>query len=277
MQMFNFITKRSFGVNLLVAIALLLLMVFIFFLSLDSITKHSETITVPSVTGKSLAEATNFLKQKEFEVSIQDSVYIDSLAPLSVVKQSPEPDEVVKTHRTIYLTINRATPPLIEMPDLRGFSFRSAQMFLESLGLKVGSTSFVPDIARNAVKDQLLNGKTIEPGAKVPMSTSIDLVLGNGLGNTQLAVPDLIGLTVSQAKEYLSGDNIGVGAIVANGSVSDTSNAYIVKQNPEPTTQLPTGDIATNHIVAGQLMDIWISMTPPVKDSTSILTQPDNQ
>jgi beta-lactam-binding protein with PASTA domain len=148
-------------------------------------------------------------------------------------------------------------------------------MFLESLGLKVGSTSFVPDIARNAVKDQLLNGKTIDPGTKVPMSTAIDLVLGNGLGNTELAVPDLIGLTVSQAREYLSGDNIGIGVIIPNNPVSDTANAYIVKQNPEPTTQLPSGEVATNHIVAGQLMDIWISMTPPAKDTTS--TQQDNQ
>jgi beta-lactam-binding protein with PASTA domain len=275
--MFKFITHRSFGVNLLVAIALLLVIAFIFFLSLDSITKHNETITVPSVIGRSLADATNSLKQKEFEVSVQDSVYIDSLPPLSVIKQSPDPDEIVKTHRTVYLTINRATPPLIEMPDLRGFSFRSAQMFLESLGLKVGNTSFVPDIARNAVKDQLLDGKTIEPGTKVPMSTAIDLVLGNGLGNTQLSVPDLIGLTVSQAREYLSGDNIGIGVIIPNEPVSDTANAYIVKQNPEPTTQLPTGETATNHIVAGQLMDIWISMTPPVKDSTATQAQQDNQ
>ena len=58
--MFKFITQRSFGINLLVALALLLLIVFIFFLSLDSITKHNESVTVPSVTGKSLAEATTF-------------------------------------------------------------------------------------------------------------------------------------------------------------------------------------------------------------------------
>jgi beta-lactam-binding protein with PASTA domain len=267
--MFKFITQRSFGVNLLVAIALLLLIMFIFFLSLDSITRHNETVTVPSVTGKTLAEATSVLQQKEFAVSVQDSVYIDSLAPLAVVKQSPESDEVVKMHRTVYLTVNRASPPLIDMPDLRGYSAKSAQMFLESLGLKVGNTTFVPDIARNAVKDQLFNGKTIEPGTKVPMSSAIDLVLGNGLGDTQLTVPDLVGLTISQAKDYLSGDNIGIGVIIAASPVQDTSSAYIIKQNPEPFTDLPTGDKAPNHIRAGQLMDVWISMTPPEKDSTA--------
>jgi beta-lactam-binding protein with PASTA domain len=274
--MFKFITRRSFGLNLLVALALLFLIIFAFFISLDSITKHNETITVPSVTGKSLADATSSLKIKDFEVSVQDSVYIDSLPPLTVVKQSPESEEVVKTQRTIYLTINRATPPLIDMPDLRGFSFRSAQMFLESLGLKTGKISYTPDIARNAVKDQLLKGKTVTPGSKVPMSTAIDLVLGNGLGETQLTVPDLVGLTVSQAREYLSGDNIGIGVILTESAVSDTASAYIVKQNPEPITELPTGEKAVNHIRAGQLMDIWISMTPPIKDTTQQAAQPAN-
>jgi eukaryotic-like serine/threonine-protein kinase len=275
--MFKFITQRSFGVNLLVAIALLLIIIFIFFLSLDSITRHNESVTVPSVTGKSLTEATTILTQKDFTVSVQDSVYIDTLAPLVVVKQSPESEEVVKTNRTIYLTINRATPPLIDMPDLRGFSYRSAQMFLESLGLKLGKTTYTPDIARNAVKDQLIDGKTIDPGTKVPMSTAIDLVLGNGLGDTQLAVPDLIGLTIAQARGYLSGDNISIGTILTTSPVSDTANAYIVKQNPEPMTQLPTGEKVNNRIRAGQLMDVWISTAPPIKDTTTTQPQPNNQ
>nr|AIA16523.1 PASTA domain protein [uncultured bacterium] len=267
--MFKFITLRPFAINLLVIIALLLVIIFAFFFSLDSITKHNESLTVPDVKSKTLAEATTLLEQKKFKVSVQDSVYVDSLPPLTVIKQSPESEEVVKTNRTIYLTINRATPPLIDMPDLRGFSYRSAQMFLESLGLKTGNISYTPDIARNAVKDQLLNGKTIEPGAKVPMSTAIDLVLGNGLGDTQLAVPDLVGLTVSQAREYLSGDNINIGVILTEGAVADTANAYIVKQNPEPITVMPTGETVNNRIRAGQMMDIWISMVPPVKDSTA--------
>lgn len=267
--MFKFITVRSFAVNLLVAIALLVLIVFAFFFSLGSVTKHDQSVKVPDVKGKTLTEATASLEEKQFQVSVQDSVFIDSLAPLTVVKQSPESEQVVKTKRTIYLTINRATPPLIDMPDLRGYSYRSAQMFLESIGLKTGNISYTPDIARNAVKDQLVNGKTVQPGTKVPMSTAIDLVLGNGLGETQLAVPDIVGLTVLQAREYLSGDNISIGVILTDGAIADTANAYVVKQNPLPVTALPTGETVTNRIRPGQMMDIWISVTPPIKDSTA--------
>jgi len=275
--MFKFITQRSFFVNLLVALALLLLIVFVFFSLLGSITRHNETIRVPQVTGRTLADATSFLEKEGFKVSVQDSVYIDTLAPLAVVKQSPESDELVKINRTVYLTINRAQPPLIEMPDLRGFSFRSAEMYLQSLGLKLGDTSYTPDIARNAVKDQKLDGKTIEPGTKIPLGTSIDFVLGNGLGTTELTVPDLIGFTVSQAKDYLSGDNIGLGVVIATSAIQDTANAYIVRQNPEPQTQLPDGTTAHNHIRPGQLMDIWISAAPPVRDTTNNQSTQENQ
>src|SRR5580765_4800040 len=131
--MFKFITRRSFAVNLLVAVALIFFIVFLFFMSLSSVTLHNETIRVPPVTGRSLADATSLLEKEGFEVSVQDSVYVDTLAPSSVVKQSPESEELVKIHRTVYLTVNRAEPPLIEMPDLRGFSFRSAEMYLQSL------------------------------------------------------------------------------------------------------------------------------------------------
>ena len=100
------------------------------------------------------------------------------------------------------------------------------------------------------------------------MSSSIDLVLGNGLGNQQLAVPDIVGLTVSQAREYISGDNISIGVIIAESPVSDTANAYIIKQNPEPKTTLPEGEIVNNRIRPGQMMDVWISMTPPPSKDT---------
>jgi beta-lactam-binding protein with PASTA domain len=163
------------------------------------------------------------------------------------------------------------------MPDLRGFSFRSAEMYLQSLGLKLGDTSYTPDIARNAVKDQKLDGKTIEPGTKIPLGTSIDFILGNGLGTTELTVPDLIGFTVSQAKDYLSGDNISLGVVIATSAIQDTANAYIVRQNPEPETQLPDGTIAHNHIRPGQLMDIWISVAPPVRDTTNNQATQENQ
>lgn len=265
--MFKSITHKSFFVNLLAIVVLVGVLLFIFFNSLGFITNHNETIKIPEVAGKSLAEAEKILEAAGFSVGVQDSVYTDTLPPLTVIRQSPESDEIVKMHRTIFLTINRAVPPVIEMPDLRGFSLKSAEIYLIGLGLKLGDTSFVPDIARNAVKEQSFNGRAIGPGSKVPMGSRIDFVLGSGIGDAEFDVPDLVGLTVSEAKAMLAGMTVGLGAIISTDAVKDTITAFVVKQSPDRFTDPGDGQKYQNKIRPGQMMDIWISNTAPVKDS----------
>jgi len=266
--MFKFITHKSFLVNFLVIVLIILLLIFAFFSLLGIMTKHDEYQKVPSVLGKSYDEAVQILKAADLEATIQDSVYEDTARALEVMRQSPDADALVKSDRTIYLTINRAVPPLVEIPDLRGFSLKSAQLYLQNLGLKIGDTTYVPDIAKNAVKDQKFNGNSIAPGTKINMGSHIDLVIGNGVGEEVMSVPDLIGMTVGQARDYLSSSNIELGSVIPEGTVTDTENAFVIKQNPSPYSELG-GETVTNKIRPGQIMDIWISATPPVKDSTT--------
>lgn len=260
--MFSFITKRSFLINLLAAILLLAVVIFIFFSSLSFLTDHGESAKVPAVVGKPYAEAISLLERQGFKVSVQDSVYIDSLPPFSVIKQSPEEDEVVKQYRIIFLTVNRKVPPLVEMPDLRGFSLRSAEMYLQSIGLKLGDTSFVPDIAKNAVKQQIFNGRDIAPGDKLRMGSRVDFVLGSGVGDEEFNVPDLVGLTYSEAMGVLNAKQIGLGALVVMDAVRDTAAAFVVKQNPEVITEIEDQRYI-NRIRSGQMIDLYISINPP--------------
>ncbi len=61
---------------------------------------------------------------------------------MGVIKQIPEADEVVKENRTVYLVVNRAVPPVVEMPNLIGYSFRNAEMVLKNMDLRIGDTTF---------------------------------------------------------------------------------------------------------------------------------------
>lgn len=219
--------------------------------------------------GRNVEEAERLLKLQGFDVEIQDSVYLDNSPRLAVIKQQPEADITVKTGRTVYLTINRAVAPLVDMPDLRGFSYTSAKLYLQSLGLKMGDTSYMPDIAKNAVKEQKINGKPVNPGTKVNMGTAVDFVLGSGVGNTEVNVPDLAGMTVAEARDYVSSLSITISSIVPepDGAVTNQETAFITRQKPEPYELLPDGSRKYNKIRAGQMVDIWISSKQPVADS----------
>lgn len=273
--MFKFITHKPLWINILIVIALTVLLVLLFFGSLDYLTKHGQYEKVPPVAGKNIDEARRILEEKGFEVEIQDSLYIDSIPKLAVIKQSPEGDANVKVNRTIYLTINRAQPPLVEMPNLVGFSIRNAQMYLENLGLHLGDTSFRPDIAKNAVLEQLYDGKTIKAGTKIFMGSTISFVLGNGVGNLEMAVPDLIGKRYSQAKSILRTADLNY-TPVFDPDVTDTPGSYVTRQSPQKYTLTGSGEKRYNRIKPGQTIDIWLSTRPLITDSSDIANSSDS-
>jgi hypothetical protein len=269
-NVFKFITSRPIWVNLLIALGLFLGLVFLLFGSLDWITQHNNNQVVPEVTGQNVTAAKKMLEDKGFSVEVLDSVFVDTAARLSVLKQSPEGSAKVKAGRTVFLTINRAVAPEVELPSLIGFSFKSAQYYLQSLNLKLGDTTYKPDIARNAVKEMMYNGKPIKPGTRIPMGSTIGFVLGTGLGTESRDVPNLIGMTISEARSYLSGMNLSIGSVVpAEGeSVSDTATAFIKKQNPDVFTEPVPGQKIQNKIRSGQMIDIYLSDTRYIRDST---------
>jgi len=263
--------KRSLWVNILLALGLSLLILFLFFQTMEFWTNHGEYLRVPDVKGKNYQEAADQLDKAGFDVVVQDSVYYDSLSPLVIIKQFPDPDATVKVNRTIYLTINRATAPLINMPNLVGMSFRNAELEMRAKGLKLGDTMYVPDIAKNAVKDQLIGTVSLKPGTPVAMGTSISLVLGAGIGNEDISVPDLFGMPYSEALTLLESNGIILGVVLPDTDLTDTLAGFVYWQNPERINE----ERKINRIRTGQMMDIKLSVIKPERKIDSTLLSPE--
>ncbi len=268
--MFKFVTSKPLWINIVVGMLLLVVIVLGFFASLGFITSHNIYEKVPDIVGQNVFAAKIALEKKGFRVEISDSVFTTEVPGLTITKQIPIADAFVKKGRTIYLSINRAVPPLIDMPSLVGYSYKSAELYLQSLGLKLGDTSYRADFARNAVLEQLYAKQIIKPGTKIPLGSTVDFVLGSGVGSNDLNVPDLVGLTLSQAKSLLGSMGLSTGSLVIMGSVSDSLNAFVVKQAPEPTYEAIPGEKIFNKIRAGSTMDIYISNTAPIRDTSKL-------
>jgi beta-lactam-binding protein with PASTA domain len=260
---FKFITGKPLWANILLGIGILLVLFFIFLQSLSWITRHDKTLAVPSVTGKSYDEAKKLLEGQGFDVEIQDTVYNDTAALLSVVKQFPTADSKVKMNRTVYLTINRDAAPDIEMPKLVGLSFRSAQITLQQQKLKLQDTIYTNDFATDQVRDQLYKGKSIKEGTKIPMGSGITLVISRGTGTVDQDVPDLFGMTLNEAKVILESNGLTLGTVLPTDA---DPNGYVYKQAPTHLTI--SGNV--NHIKQGQFIDLWVQTDKPVRaDSTA--------
>lgn len=272
--MFKFITNRPFWVNLLAALFLAFLILFIFLRLLGVITKHGQYLTVPMVTGKQTTEAIKFLESKGFEVVIQDSIYTDTAKMGIVLKQLPDPNSTVKVNRTVFLTVNRLTLPMIDMPALKGKTISFALDILTRSHLTLGDTIYKPDFMRGSVLSQSYNGKEIESGTKLPWGSKIDFVIGSGLNKELITVPSVLGLTFAEARIVLEENGIGLGAIIAEAGITDTANAFVYQQNPPKLNN----DKEPVQIQSGQLMDLWISKIMKVMRDTSTNTiEPINQ
>lgn len=241
-------SKRDIFLHfLLVFLTASIFLVGFFNVYLPYTTNHGQTITVPNLKGIHMSKLDEFLGERDLEYQIDDSVFMPGAQPFLVTQQFPPAGAKVKQNRKIYLTIQAKNPPMVKMPNLKNRSFNNAQRELESFGLLLGEIKYVPDLQLNAVLSQMIAGKEVSEGVWIAKGTKIDLVVGDGLSNRELDVPDLSGMPLDEAKDLLNGSGLQTGSILFEEK-SGFPSQTIFKQKPEPGTKIREGDV----------VDIWV-------------------
>jgi beta-lactam-binding protein with PASTA domain len=248
----DFMNTRKFWTNILIMFLFALGLMWLIFASLSSYTKHGESIKVPDLRGMVLSEVATYLESRSLNYTVLDSSYNKDIEPEAVLEQDPIPGATVKENRRIYLTINAKQPPLVKIPEIMYASLRNAEVQLQSVGLDLGELKYVPDLAKNAVLDIRFKGVSIKTGTEVPKGTPIDLVLGNGLGDTRINVPQLVGKTFLEAKLTLRAYDLNLGIVAKDGVIKNEESAIVYKQNPDPG---PNND---RQVTLGEPIDVFL-------------------
>jgi len=253
MSFIKFLSSKLFIINAIIAIAVLIVLYFSLILGLNSYTHHNEKITIPDFTNLTFKDAQELALSHHLKVKIVDTTYSEETERGLIAAQIPEMEAIVKENRTIYLTINSVNAEMINMPNFIGTSLRQATVDATIYGLNIGELSYVPDIARNNVLEQKINGKNIAPGTKIEKGTYVDLVLGMGLSNEKVFIPLLISKTLLEADSMLRTKYLNSGASFYDGTVAtaqDSLNAIIYKQQPEPFSK---------NFKPGDFVDLWFT------------------
>lgn len=254
MQLLSFLRSRSFFTHLLLGLVTILLLLFGTYKWLNAYTNHGETISVPDIRGMKLKDIENFLSQKSLRFQIADSsAYFLDKPPGIVIEQDPAANNKVKEGRTIYVTITRTVPPGVKVPNLIDVSHRQAEAILGSFGLRIGEVIYKPDLARNAVLAMSYKGRELKPGEELAKGSAVDLVLGDGIGNTKVNVPELLGLTLEEAMFVLQASGINTGALIFDESVTDSTLAVVYKQVP------PADNIS--FLKQGESIDLFLTQS----------------
>lgn len=251
----------------------------VFYIWLPITTNHGETITVPDVQGMGLNELDDFLGKRNlrFEVT-PDSSYSPNFKPLAVLRQVPAPNTKVKENRKIYVTLNAGSPPKVRMPRVEDLSLKSAMRVLKSYDLKLGEVRYVPDVFFGVVHEAKLNGRTVLEGERIEKGSIIDLLAGDGYGNTVFQSPNLIGLEQEEAVFAILGSGLKIGKINA----TDRSFAGFAKTDTlgnEVTDfrSIAPGTVQSQYpkpersVKIGDPIDIWIYRPDTTSNTSTIL------
>lgn len=248
-KFFEYLRTDVFRKNLIRALVGILALVLVVFFSLQFYTRHNETYPVPELKGLHVDEAIRLLKQQDFEFEL-DSIYQVDAEPGLVIDQDPQAATKVKKNRTLYLTIITRSAPEVTFPELIDKTLIESKALLNSYGLKLGDTIYRSDIAKDVVLNALFAGQPIQAGRVIPKGSRIDLVLGNGLGGSEVEIPDLFGLTVFEVKFALQGASLKLGEIHYQGVITDSTTAKVISQVPQAGPGL---------VSAGTPIDIFVS------------------
>lgn len=247
--MFRLISDKSFLKNLFFAVFVLILLFTAWLKWLDIYTNHDDLIKVPDFDGIHITHLDSFLMSHTLRYQIIDSVFDNLKQRGVVVNQDPLPDTYVKRNRNIYLTINSLKVRKVNLPDVFDLTLRQAVSTLKNNGLKVGKLEYQADIATNKVLSFKVNGIKIDVGQELYYGTTVDLVVGQGISNEKVKIPNLIGLSRIEANIILKSTSLNIGMEYYYNDISDSNMAVIYNQFPQ------SGE--NKEISIGSLIDLY--------------------
>lgn len=171
---------KSLWLNLLAMAAVIVILVLGTGVAMNIYTHHGESITVPDVKKHSYEASLKVLEDLGFEVVINDTGYVKSLPPGTILDQLPAPGTQVKSGRIIYLTVNASDSPTLVLPDIiDNCSLREAMARLNALGFKLGPVQFVPG-EKDWVYGIVVNGRNVSAGDRISIESKLIIQAGNG-------------------------------------------------------------------------------------------------
>lgn len=218
---------------------------------MPAFTNYNEGITVPDVTEISLVEAQELLSSYGLRFEVTDRRSNSAFPEDYVIDQTPTPAEIVKPNRKIYLTVNTESHPTVVVPEVVNLSLRNARIQLENYGLSVGTVSYQSSRFKHSVLQQSVpGGRTVEKG------TVVDLVVSDGLGDRMVNMPDIIGLSLTEAQQQLRESGLHIGGFEFRPSREASPNT-VIDFSPKQ-----------NRVVEGETIDLVISERFDVREES---------
>jgi beta-lactam-binding protein with PASTA domain len=217
---------------------------------------HGREVTVPNLTGLTIAEASKQANAVGLSVNLENRFYSATMPPGRVLAQSAAPGITVRRGWPLRVTESLGVQQ-IAIPDVLGQSERTASINIRRLGLDLGVIAHVPtDSEPGIVIAQTPNPNTSALSPRVSLLVSVpEEVEAPPPG---FVMPSLTGLTLSSASARVA--PIGMRLIEdVNAFTIPTSGIVIKPTAATGATIVAQTPAAGHHVFKGEAVHITLT------------------
>jgi len=208
---------------------------------------HGIEVSVPNLTGLTLAEASDRTLSKRLNLNLENSFYSTTVPAGRVLGQSPAPGTKVRKQWNVRVTQSLG-PQRVAIPNVLGQQEREAALNIRHVGLNVGIIAYLPGQSGDAPGVVLAQSPPPNAAGVDRPRVSILLSQTDPPQPAAFVMPDVVRMNYAQAVLVLS--NAGLHVAAAQD---------VVMGVPAPAMPAAASAPATNTIATGTV----IAQSPP--------------
>jgi eukaryotic-like serine/threonine-protein kinase len=204
---------------------------------------HGREVSIPDFRGLAPAEAERLAFTHGLELERSDHFYSATVPAGRILSQQPEPGTRVRRGWRVQAAESLG-PQLIEIPTVLGLSPRAAEINLRRRGLELGESAEIPTAG---VAPQAILAQTPAAGAQGVASPRVSLLYAAAPPEPAYAMPDLTGMTLSQATGMVNASGLKIVAATQTGNNTTLATpqsfgaAVVVGQTPAAGSRVTPG------------------------------------
>ena len=179
------------------------------YIVMPAYTRQNQNRIMIDIKNRNLDDVIKILKSENYRYEISDTLYTNKFKLGTIVDQYPKPNTRVKSGRTVRLKIAQPEKS-VAIPNLIGQSRRSAELELNQMGLLIDTVyaEYNPEYPNGTIAWQYPKA-----GDRRKKGMGIQITVSKGMPPNFFQVPNLIGLSINQAKDLIFKSRLKVGKI----------------------------------------------------------------
>lgn len=214
-------------------------------------THHGQKIELPKFIGMPLAEAEAIAEDNDFEIIVNDSVFIVGKSGGIITEQNPKPASLVKEKRKIYVTVTKYGTETIKVKDLpilygNAYEQKKTELSYRDINAKIKDYAYDPGEPDHILEvwydgRKIIDADIVLEDIEIAKGGTLEFVVSKSEGGDVL-VPDVRCLDLEEARFVLETAKLEVGDISYKGAGGNT--VFVVSQSPphDGTTILKMGE-----------------------------------